>query len=96
MLRYLRYRSTEQCFYVVPVNQSLLDDNFFSILFLCRLQYILGPLTHLMEDYVVRILDSAGKDLILLNNRDLKSYGRLSCHLKGVFSLIYYANYGKP
>lgn len=53
-----------------------LDDNFFFFFAIFKWQiavHILGPATHFdMEDYVVRILDSAGKDLILLNNRDLR------------------------
>ena len=53
-----------------------LDDNFFFFAIIFKWQiavHILGPATHFdMKDYVVRILDSAGKDLILLNNRDLR------------------------
>lgn len=34
--------------------------------------HILGSATHFdLKDYVVRILGTGGKDLILLNNRDL-------------------------
>ena len=47
---------------------------FFTIIFKWQIAvHILGPATHFdMKDYVVTILDSAGKDLILLNNRDLR------------------------
>lgn len=46
---------------------------FFAIIFKWQIAvHILGPATHFdLEDYVVGISDTAGKDLILLNNRDL-------------------------
>lgn len=52
-----------------------LDDNFFFFAIIFKWQiavHVSGPATHFdLKDYVVRVLDSAGKDLILLNNRDL-------------------------
>lgn len=45
---------------------------FFAIIFKWQIAvHILGPATHFdLKDYVVGFLDAAGKDLILLNNRD--------------------------
>lgn len=52
-----------------------LDDDFFFFDIISKWQiavHILGSATHFdLKDYVVRILGTAGKDLILLNNRDL-------------------------
>lgn len=52
---------------------TLDDDFFFDIISKWQIAvHILGSATHFdLKDYVVRILGTAGKDLILLNNRDL-------------------------